>query len=150
MLDGRPIACRRLASPPWHCLDLQAGPSHAGDADADEEDDENFLMDDDDSVVIDDEEDEELLRAEADAGGDGSEERHVWLLEQCLAWGGEQRLRLRLTIAAYPGPSPLHFLHCTRSRGMMESRADSIIPLELQRLLALYKARFIGIMNLAL
>jgi hypothetical protein len=48
--------------------------------------------------------DEEGVAAEAD---DLEEEpdlgRRVWLLESCLAWGGEQRLRLRLTIASFPG-----------------------------------------------
>ncbi|CAL8461581.1 g1112 [Coccomyxa elongata] len=51
----------------------------------------------------DEEEEEEAIRAEADVGEDDGLHRRVWLLEQCLAWGGEQRLRLRLTIAAYPG-----------------------------------------------
>ena len=46
---------------------------------------------------------DEVIRAEADVGGDGGLNRRVWLLEQCLAWGGEHRLRLRLTIAAFPG-----------------------------------------------
>lgn len=46
--------------------------------------------------------------------------RRVWLLEQCLAWGGEQRLRLRLTIAAYPGVlSPLLSSNCIASRVMV-------------------------------
>ncbi|KAK9909661.1 hypothetical protein WJX75_005765 [Coccomyxa subellipsoidea] len=50
---------------------------------------------------------DEVIRAEADVGGDGGLNRRVWLLEQCLAWGGEHRLRLRLTIAAFPGDDEL-------------------------------------------
>jgi hypothetical protein len=42
--------------------------------------------------------------SEPDIGTDPMlESRHTWLVEQCLAWGGEQRLRLRLTLAFSPG-----------------------------------------------
>ena len=47
---------------------------------------------------------EEALVSEPDEGGDAVlEARRTWLVEQCLAWGGEQRLRLRLTLAFLPG-----------------------------------------------
>ena len=47
---------------------------------------------------------EESLASEPDVGGDAAlESRRTWLVEQCLAWGGEQRLRLRLTLAFLPG-----------------------------------------------
>lgn len=49
------------------------------------------------------EEEEDPIRAEADVGEDPNLEKGVCLLEQCLAWGGEQRLRLRLTIVTSPG-----------------------------------------------
>ena len=44
--------------------------------------------------------------AAADYGGDGSRQRTVSTIEQCLAWGGEQRLRLLLTLSV--GGKPLH------------------------------------------
>ncbi len=52
------------------------------------------------------EDDEESLISEPDMGSDPLESRRTWLVEQCLAWGGEQRLRLRLTLAFFPGHSP--------------------------------------------
>ena len=44
--------------------------------------------------------------AAADYGGNGSHQRSVSTIEQCLAWGGEQRLRLLLTLSV--GGEPLH------------------------------------------
>lgn len=32
------------------------------------------------------------------------------MLEQCLAWGGEQRLRLQVVLAVSPGMPALHLL----------------------------------------
>ena len=47
---------------------------------------------------------EESLPSEPDVGGDAAlASQRTWLVEQCLAWGGEQRLRLRLTMAFLPG-----------------------------------------------
>ena len=47
---------------------------------------------------------EEGLASEPDVGADAAlRSRRTWLVEQCLAWGGEQRLRLRLTVAFLPG-----------------------------------------------
>lgn len=47
---------------------------------------------------------EESLASEPDVGGDAVlKSQRTWLVEQCLAWGGEQRLRLRLTLAFLPG-----------------------------------------------
>ncbi|EIE22064.1 hypothetical protein COCSUDRAFT_66811 [Coccomyxa subellipsoidea C-169] len=57
--------------------------------------------------VKDDTAEDEVIRAEADVGDDSAGVRRVWLLEQCLAWGGEHRLRLRLTLAAFPGEKEL-------------------------------------------
>ncbi|CAK0747075.1 hypothetical protein CVIRNUC_001740 [Coccomyxa viridis] len=48
--------------------------------------------------------DEGVLPSEPDVGRDlDALNRRTWLIEQCLAWGGEQRLRLRLTLAVAPG-----------------------------------------------
>ena len=44
--------------------------------------------------------------AAADYGGNGSRQRTVSTIEQCLAWGGEQRLRLLLTLSV--GGEPRH------------------------------------------
>ncbi len=50
--------------------------------------------------------DEGVLPSEPDVGRDlDALNRRTWLIEQCLAWGGEQRLRLRLTLAVAPGES---------------------------------------------
>ena len=50
--------------------------------------------------------DEGVLPSEPDVGKDlDALNRRTWLIEQCLAWGGEQRLRLRLTLAVAPGES---------------------------------------------
>ena len=49
-----------------------------------------------------DNEDEGLgIAAEADAGEPAA--RRTAVVEQCCAWGGEQRLRLRLTLSVGPG-----------------------------------------------
>ena len=48
--------------------------------------------------------DEEALVSEPDIETDRTAQTtRTWLVEQCLAWGGEQRLRLRLTVAVSPG-----------------------------------------------
>ncbi|CAL5219058.1 g818 [Coccomyxa viridis] len=51
---------------------------------------------------------EESLASQPDVGGDAVlKSQRTWLVEQCLAWGGEQRLRLRLTLAFLPGEEEL-------------------------------------------
>lgn len=51
-----------------------------------------------------DDADEGAIPSEPDVGKDlDALNRRTWLIEQCLAWGGEQRLRLRLTLAVAPG-----------------------------------------------
>ena len=53
-----------------------------------------------------DDADETVMPSEPDVGRDlDALNRRTWLIEQCLAWGGEQRLRLRLTLAVAPGES---------------------------------------------
>ncbi len=41
----------------------------------------------------------EVMPAEFDSGVDSSGQRKTSIIEQCLAWGGEQRLRLILTLS---------------------------------------------------
>ena len=45
------------------------------------------------------------IAAEADAGEPAA--RRTAVVEQCCAWGGEQRLRLRLTLSVGPGARAL-------------------------------------------
>ena len=45
------------------------------------------------------------IAAEADAGEPAA--RRTAVVEQCCAWGGEQRLRLRLTLSVGPGAREL-------------------------------------------
>ena len=46
------------------------------------------------------------IAAEADAGEPAA--RRTAVVEQCCAWGGEQRLRLRLTLSVGPGARGLN------------------------------------------
>lgn len=46
-----------------------------------------------------DEEDDEGIEAQPDEGGSREAGEEVVTLEQCLAWGGEQRQRCRLTMS---------------------------------------------------
>ena len=56
------------------------------------------------SAELDAEEEAEAVASEPDLGADPMlQSRRTWLVEQCLAWGGEQRLRLRLILAFSPG-----------------------------------------------
>ncbi len=50
------------------------------------------------------EQDDEGIEAEPDVGGSREAEEEVITLEQCLAWGGEQRQRCRLTLAVSGEP----------------------------------------------
>ena len=55
-------------------------------------------------MADDEDDDAESVPSEPDVGVDLSKAgRRVTQMETCLAWGGEQRMRLRMTISAMPG-----------------------------------------------
>lgn len=51
------------------------------------------------------EEEDEGIEAQPDEGGSREAGEEVVMLEQCLAWGGEQRQRCRLTMSVSGGSS---------------------------------------------